>query len=72
METNLHAIPTGMFHNFTFFEIENAWGLIRSDLGHNEEIQKFFSITPCFEGARSPKFDSFGRGEIFLTSVISP
>ena len=31
-----------MFHNFTFFEIKNAWGLIRSDLGHNEKIQKFF------------------------------
>ena len=44
-----------MFHNFTFFEIENAWGLIRSDLGHNEEIQKFFSITTCFEGVPLPK-----------------
>ena len=38
-----------MFHNFTFFEIKNALGLIRSDLGHNEE-KNFFSITRCFEG----------------------
>ena len=31
-----------MFHNFIFFEIKNAWGLIRSDFGHNEEIKKIF------------------------------
>ena len=43
-----------MFHNFTFFEIKNAWGLIRSDLGHNEKI-KIFSITRCFEGVPPPK-----------------
>ena len=62
-----------MFHNFTFFEIKNAWGLIRSDFGHNEEIKFFFSITHCFEGVPSaPKFDIFGCGEIFLTSAISP
>ena len=42
-----------MFHNFTFFEIKNAWGLIRLDLGHNEEID-FFSITRCFEGVPPP------------------
>ena len=62
-----------MFHNFTFFEIRNAWGLIRSDLGHNKKIKKIFSITRCFEGVPPPpKFDIFGRGEIFLTSAISP
>ena len=45
-----------MFHDFTFFEIKNAWGrLIRSDLGHNEEIKFFFSITRCFEGVPPPK-----------------
>ena len=64
-----------MFHNFTFFEIKNAWGLIRSDFGHNEEIKIFFSITRCFEGVAPPpppKFDIFGRGKIFWTSAISP
>ena len=35
-------VNTRMFHNFTFFEIKNAGGLIRSDLGHDEEIEKFF------------------------------
>ena len=34
-----------MFHNFTFFEIKNARGLIRSDLGHNEEINIFFDYS---------------------------
>ena len=62
-----------MFHNFTFFEIKNAGGLIRSDLGHDEEIKNFFSITRCFEGVpRPPKFDIFGRKKKFLTSAISP
>ena len=44
-----------MFHNFTFFEIKNAWGLIKSDFGHNEEIKIFFSITRCFEGVSPPQ-----------------
>ena len=61
-----------MFHNFTFFEIKNAWGLIRSDLSHNEKIKKIFSITRCFEGVPPPRFDIFGRKVIFLTSAISP
>ena len=62
-----------MFHNFTFFEIKNAWGLIRSDLGHNEEIKKnFFRLLLVLRVSRPPKFDIFGRGEIFLTSAISP
>ena len=34
-----------MFHNFTFFEIKNAWGLIRSDFGHNEKINFFFDYS---------------------------
>ena len=63
-----------MFHNFTFLEIKNAWGLIRSDLGHNEEIKIFFSITRCFEGVPpsqslifldTEKF--FAKCDIFLT-----
>ena len=62
-----------MFHNFTFFEIKNAWGLIRSDFGHNEEIKKIFFDYLLFWGRPAPpKFDIFGRGEIFLTSAISP
>ena len=43
-----------MFHNFTFSGIKNAWGLIRSDLGHYKEIKNFFSITRCFEGVLPP------------------
>ena len=41
-ENTLLSMPLKMFYNFTFFEIKNAWGLIRSDLGHNEEIKKIF------------------------------
>ena len=63
-----------MFHNFTFFEIKNAWGLIASDLGHNEEIKIFFRLLVVLRVSRPPppKFEIFGRGEIFLESVISP
>ena len=43
-----------MFHNFTFFEIKNAWGLIRSDLGHNEEIKFFFDYL-LFWGCTVPQ-----------------
>ena len=61
-----------MFHNFTFFEIKNAWGLIRSDLGHNEEINFFFSIARCFEGGPAPpNFDIFGRRKNFDKCNIS-
>ena len=61
-----------MLHIFTFFEIKNAWGLIRSDLGHNEE-KIFFRLLVVLRVSRPPpKFDIFGRGEIFLTSAISP
>ena len=55
-----------MFHNFTFFEIKNAWGLIRSDFGHNEEIKFFFSITHCFEGVPSPQSLIFLDAEKFF------
>ena len=61
-----------MFHNFTFFEIKNAWGLIKSDLGHNEEIKIFFRLLVVLRASRPPKFDIYGRGKIFLTSAISP
>ena len=62
-----------MFHNFTFFEIKNAWGFIRLDLGHNEEIKFFCFDYSLFWGCPAlPKFDIFGRGEFFLTSAISP
>ena len=61
-----------MFHNFTFFEIKNAWGLIRLDLSHNEKIKIFFRLLVVLRVSRPPKFDIFGRGEIFLTSAISP
>ena len=45
-----------MFHNFTFFEIKNAWGLIRSDFGHNEEIKKnFFRLLAVLRASRPPK-----------------
>ena len=56
-----------MFHNFTFFEIKNTWGLIRSDLGYNEEIKKIIFDYSLFWGCPAPpKFDIFGCGEIFL------
>ena len=55
-----------MFHNFTFFEIENAWGLIRSDFGHNEELKKIFDYSLFWGCPAPPKFDIFGRGESFL------
>ena len=61
-----------MFHNFTFFEIKNAWGLIRSDLGHNEEINFFFSIARCFEGVLPPQTLIFLDAEKILISAISP
>ena len=55
-----------------FFEIKNAWGPIRSDLGHNEETKIFFDYS-LFWGSPTPsKFDIFGRRKIFLTSAISP
>ena len=68
------ALTNRMFHNFTFFEIKNAWGLIRSDFGHNEEIKKsFFLITRCFEGVPPPQSLIFlDEGNILLTSAISP
>ena len=44
-EVGYHRLKIRMFHNFTFFEIKNAWGLIRSDLGHNEEINFFFDYS---------------------------
>ena len=64
-----------MFHNVTFFEIKNAWGLIRSDLGHNEEITNFFNYSLFLDAGKFFDIfhsDIFGRGEIFLTSAISP
>ena len=61
-----------MFHNFTFFEIRNAWGLIRSDFGHYEEIKIFFLITRCFEGVPRPQSLIFLNVEKNLTSAISP
>ena len=67
------AMMNRMFHNFTFFEIKNAWGLIRSDLGHNEEIKNNFSITRCFEGVPPPQSLIFlDAGNFFLTTAISP
>ena len=40
-----------MFHNFTFFEIKYAWGLIRWDLGHNQRKKNValsvYSENPC-------------------------
>ena len=73
-DENTPSLVIKMFHNFTFFEIKNAWSLIRSDLGHNEEIKIFSVDYSLFWGcpAPPPKFDIFGRGEIFLTSAISP
>ena len=62
-----------MFHILTFFEIKNAWGLIRSDLGHNEEIKKFFFDYSLFWGCPvPPNFDILGHEDFFLTSAISP
>ena len=34
-----------MFHNFTFFEIKNAWGLMRWDFGRNQRKKIFFDRT---------------------------
>ena len=31
-----------VFHFFSIFEIENAWGLIWWGYGHNEKIQNYF------------------------------
>ena len=61
-----------MFHNFTFLEIKNARDLIRSDLGHNEEIKFFFRLLVVLRVSCPPKFDIFGRGKNFLRSAISP
>ena len=68
------SLRSRMFHNFTFFEIKNAWRLIRSDLGHNEETKNFFSITRCFEGVPPPQSlifldaeNFFDKCDIFLT-----
>ena len=59
-------VSNRMFHNFTFFEIKNAWGLIRSDFGHNEEIKNFFAITRCFEGVPPPQSLIFlDAGQLF-------
>ena len=58
---------------FICFEIKNAWGFIRSVLGHNEEIKTFFFDYSLFWGCPAPpKFDIFGRRKIFLASAISP
>ena len=49
------SLCSRMFHNFTFFEIKNAWGLIRWDFGHNQRNKKIFLIGRCFEGVPPPK-----------------
>ena len=58
------AVYIRMFHNFTFFEIKYAWGLIKSDFGHNEEIN-FFLIIRCFEGVPRPQSLIFLNAEKF-------
>ena len=49
-----------------FLKLKNTWGLIRSDLGHNEKIKNFFSITRCFEGVLPPQSLIFLDAENFF------
>ena len=44
-----------MFHNFTFFEIKNAWGLIRWDFDHNQRKKNFFVDRTLFRGRPAPR-----------------
>ena len=55
-----------MFHNVTFFEIKNAWGLIRSDLGYNEEIKIFFQLLVVLRVSRPPQSLIFLNAEKFF------
>ena len=61
-----------MFHNFTFFEVKNASGLIRSDLGHNEQIKIFFRLLVVLRVYRPPQSLIFlDTGEFFDKCDIS-
>ena len=61
-----------MFHNFTFFEIKNAWSLIRWDFGHIQRKKKFFFDRTLFRGRPAPpKFEISYGGKICWKSTTS-
>ena len=58
-----------MFHNFTFFEIKNAWGSHLVGFWSQSKKKIFFDWT-LFRG-RPPKFEISYRGKICGKSTVS-